>query len=491
GEILGRAPGGGRVTVKCSPGGDADWPSRMRRVAAVAFDQEGFWELRSRNDLLLPRMTWWGGGLRMGQPPCPVRLPRVRHGVPLPGGTSRDILSSSLGARRRRRGVPRPGLRAETLHSLPRVREGAAAKKRRQSRLLPVLLPGQGATETPRQSSGALVLLDWAESSSSGTRAWGDPAGSSASGPSGGRDPGKPERQLTDTSLVPDRRRAAGAKGITDRMESIGLDNGSAQAPPQDDAVAAEGDAAEVARYSQRLLNEGHERTPRPTDDASALAMIQKRVSKRDAEAIYELAGKHYCGEFGLTKDVPRAIELWTEAAELGSVEAHNRLGMRHCIGEGVEEDKPRGIRHWQEAAMKGHVPSRHNLGVAEFNEGNCGLAVQHWMISAKMGDEGSLNYIKKMFMDGHATKGHEWAIVRAPVGGYGRTPPRPPGDHDALRARFAGAGARTEPGTRRVFRSPVRAPTGSDREEISAPSSPGEDPGSLLRRWGGASSGP
>ncbi|EJK64525.1 hypothetical protein THAOC_14733, partial [Thalassiosira oceanica] len=89
--------------------------------------------------------------------------------------------------RRRRRGVPRPGLRAGTLHSLPRVREGAAAKKRRQSRLLPVLLPGQGAAEIPRQSSGALVLLDSAESSSSGTRAWGDPAGSS--GPSGGRDP--------------------------------------------------------------------------------------------------------------------------------------------------------------------------------------------------------------------------------------------------------------------------------------------------------------
>ncbi|EJK73401.1 hypothetical protein THAOC_04977, partial [Thalassiosira oceanica] len=86
---------------------------------------------------------------------------------------------------------------------------------------------------------------------------------------------------------------------------------------------------------------------------------------------------------------------------------------MRHCIGEGVEEDKPRGIRHWQEAAMKGHVPSRHNLGVVEFNEGNYELAVQHWMMSAKMGDEGSLNYIKKMFMDGHATKGQYAEALR------------------------------------------------------------------------------
>ena len=54
---------------------------------------------------------------------------------------------------------------------------------------------------------------------------------------------------------------------------------------------------------------------------------------------------------------------------------------------------------------MKGDVPSRHMLGVVEFNEGNYELAVQHLMISAKMGYEGSLNGIKDMFKDGHATK--------------------------------------------------------------------------------------
>ncbi|EJK70315.1 hypothetical protein THAOC_08336 [Thalassiosira oceanica] len=63
------------------------------------------------------------------------------------------------------------------------------------------------------------------------------------------------------------------------------------------------------------------------------------------------------------------------------------------------------GIRHWQEAAMNGDVASRHFLGVAEYNQGNCELAVQHLMISAKMGDELSLNCIKEMFMGGLATK--------------------------------------------------------------------------------------
>ena len=147
-------------------------------------------------------------------------------------------------------------------------------------------------------------------------------------------------------------------------------------------------------------------RTSIPSDEASVLAMVQKRVDKGDAKAIKTLGDMYYTGGLGLAKDVLQAIELWTEAAELGSLEAHLMLGDTYYGGDGVEEDKPRGIRHWQQAAMKGHALSRHNLGYAEIHEGNYDLAVQHhYMISAKMGYEKSLNNIKKMFVKGHATK--------------------------------------------------------------------------------------
>ena len=146
-------------------------------------------------------------------------------------------------------------------------------------------------------------------------------------------------------------------------------------------------------------------RTPHPADDASELAMIQKRVDKRDAEAIFILGEKKYQGHLGLTKNVPRAIELWTEAAELGSLDAHYRLGILYYTGDEVEEDTPRAIRHWQQAAVRGHALSRYGLGAAEFKAGNYEIAVQHYMISAKMGHEGSLNEIKKMFMKGRTTR--------------------------------------------------------------------------------------
>ena len=84
---------------------------------------------------------------------------------------------------------------------------------------------------------------------------------------------------------------------------------------------------------------------------------------------------------------------------------AHGHLGYSYYNGLGVEEDEPRGIHHYQQAAIKGDALSRHELGAIEYDYGNYDLAAQHWMISAKMGYDGSLNNIKKMFKDGHATK--------------------------------------------------------------------------------------
>ena len=146
-------------------------------------------------------------------------------------------------------------------------------------------------------------------------------------------------------------------------------------------------------------------RTPLPRGDASELAMIRKRVRKGDAAALNFLGGKYYFGQSGLAKDVPRAIKLWTEAAELGSLDAHYALAQFYYDGDAVEEDKVKGIRHWQQAAMEGHVQSRNNLGAFAFVIGKYDLALQHWMISAKMGYEHSLHAIKGMFTRGQATK--------------------------------------------------------------------------------------
>ena len=125
-------------------------------------------------------------------------------------------------------------------------------------------------------------------------------------------------------------------------------------------------------------------RTPFPKNEADVLAMLQARVEKKDPEAMYYL-GNHYNhvhgGSLGLKKDTQKAIELWAEAAELGSVEAQHNLGFTYYHGDGVQEDKAKGIYFYEKAAMNGYVLSRHKLGWIEGQKRNYERSVRHFLI--------------------------------------------------------------------------------------------------------------
>ena len=100
---------------------------------------------------------------------------------------------------------------------------------------------------------------------------------------------------------------------------------------------------------------------------------------------------KYFFGTLGLQKDLRKAVELWTEAAELGSIEALFNLGVSYCTGMGFERTRQRAVEFFEKAAMQGHVESRHNLGFDEGEKGNHDRAVRHLLISAKMGHKNQL----------------------------------------------------------------------------------------------------
>ncbi|EJK70946.1 hypothetical protein THAOC_07655, partial [Thalassiosira oceanica] len=108
-------------------------------------------------------------------------------------------------------------------------------------------------------------------------------------------------------------------------------------------------------------------RMPTPNSDTVKVALIRKRVDAKDPVATGYLAQVYYNGDHGLQQDVPRAIELWTDAARLGDLDAHCMLGCKYYKGEGVEQDVARGVRHWQHAAIQGDPESRYILGVHEY----------------------------------------------------------------------------------------------------------------------------
>ena len=148
-------------------------------------------------------------------------------------------------------------------------------------------------------------------------------------------------------------------------------------------------------------------------EEEQVLAMVQKRVDKDDPAAIYFLGNQYESGQYGLEKDVTRAVELYERAAELGVKEAHSCLGVLYDVGIDVEKDTDKAIRHYEAAAMSGYVSARYNLGCEEGQAGNYHLALQHWMISSKLGHQKSLNNVRTYFMNGLATKADYAAALR------------------------------------------------------------------------------
>ncbi|EJK71692.1 hypothetical protein THAOC_06840, partial [Thalassiosira oceanica] len=132
---------------------------------------------------------------------------------------------------------------------------------------------------------------------------------------------------------------------------------------------------------------------------------LRARVGKKDPEAIFVLGQKYFYGLLGFQIDMQKAVELWTEAAELGSINALYSLGNSYDLGEGIQQDMAKAVEFYTKAAMKGHVSCRFNLGHIEAEKENNKRAVRHFMISAEMGHEKSVAMIKEMLMRGRATK--------------------------------------------------------------------------------------
>ena len=160
-----------------------------------------------------------------------------------------------------------------------------------------------------------------------------------------------------------------------------------------------------VAAQKRGMFDCAFCRTPRPDNDADVLAMIQARVEKKDPEAVTYLGEQYRFGNLGVEKDMRRAIKLFEEAAEHGSIKVLAHLGDSYLYGYVVQQDEAKAADYYKKAAMQGQVESRHNIGNHEGMKGNYDRAVRRFLISAKMGLIQSVQEIKKYFKAGFATK--------------------------------------------------------------------------------------
>jgi TPR repeat protein len=151
-------------------------------------------------------------------------------------------------------------------------------------------------------------------------------------------------------------------------------------------------------------------REPLPTPDTpeKGIQNYTKRAKANDPVALCQLGQK--CDDEG---DFEGAVGYYTRAADLGDMMAHYNLSFMYAEGKGVKRDLKKNTYHLEEAAIGGHASARYNLGCEEGRKGKHGRAVKHFIIAAKLGHDGALEYVKMNFQRGYVNKEDYEAALR------------------------------------------------------------------------------
>lgn len=149
----------------------------------------------------------------------------------------------------------------------------------------------------------------------------------------------------------------------------------------------------------------------RPMDQM--IANMQAAIDQADAGDAASEARLRAIGA-GLEGHDERALELFEEAARLGSVEAMYEAGcMARDLGRPAET-----VRWFETAAAAGHRDAQYNLGSLAFNDGDLAAARRHWERAAEMGDPSAFAALTQLASDaGDDAAERRWAAAGADAG--------------------------------------------------------------------------
>ena len=143
-------------------------------------------------------------------------------------------------------------------------------------------------------------------------------------------------------------------------------------------------------------------REPIPQSLEEALVRAEKRVERKDPNAMFHIALVYGYGLDGMPMDQAKGKRLLREAAGLGLPDAQFTLGDYYRQGKmGFEQNEEEALKYFKEAAEGGDVLSRHNIGMAEGIKGNIVAAIRHLRLSASGGDRSSIEVLITGFETG------------------------------------------------------------------------------------------
>lgn len=128
------------------------------------------------------------------------------------------------------------------------------------------------------------------------------------------------------------------------------------------------------------------------------IAKLQKRASLGDSSGMHNLGIEYYKGRC-CKRDTGKAMELFHQAAQRGSVPSHALLGTIYTKGEnGVERCEEKSNYHELHAAIGGHLICRNNIAFTDIQNGYTDRAMKHLLIAASDGYKPALQSVKKCY---------------------------------------------------------------------------------------------
>ena len=143
------------------------------------------------------------------------------------------------------------------------------------------------------------------------------------------------------------------------------------------------------------------------------LRRTEARAAKNDHYALSQLGMTLIEGNDGAPKDEFRGLDCWIRAAELGSVEACNNIGVL-CNSEVATMcwhfNNERFMLFAKAGALRGHIVARHAIGSFEYFQ----CMVMNWAfvtekIAAEAGNHTSLDKLKAIFYTEGKLPGNEF----------------------------------------------------------------------------------
>lgn len=143
-------------------------------------------------------------------------------------------------------------------------------------------------------------------------------------------------------------------------------------------------------------------------DYATAHKEFSTAADAKTPQGLHLLASLYYQGH-GVPKDLKRAVELFTEAAELGYRPSQANLGLMYHNGNGVERNIGKALEYYTAAGRQGDLQSAFNLGQI-YRKGD-GVPVDHekafayYKFAALRGNRPAANELGLMFAQGQSVE--------------------------------------------------------------------------------------